>query len=331
MKDVTGLGKALNSEVTKRTYEDVVSPAAKEVGKMGGEVAKALRWFTTPFALAGAYRDRIEPWLDSIRNSVPDERKVESPPEIAGPVLEAMRFRETDSVCGQMFEELLKSSIDSNKQSLTHPAFPKLIDEMSVHEAVIFERLCRAKSDLSNELNFNSDVVDHSTTSFWITMTGENKGWVVSALYEPNKEHRQLPGQFHPYASLELNHELFVDYERLVQMGLCRETHSGTSDRFVVDLSHEKSDKQTAYLVPEFMSEIDWYTKLHATLFGLRFAKSCNLAGISFSPNIEGVSTISTEETLKRFSKFAYDQVERNLKAEAKRKIEQETKRKEKN
>lgn len=142
MDDLFGVGKVLDAKTTQKVYDDALSPTAKQVGKFGGDVAKAFHLFLAPFQLLAVAQDRFERWLDDVRSRVPVERQVEAPANIAGPVLMNLRFEDDNSILKDMYLNLLTAAIDKNRQGEAHPAYARIIEQMSPREADIFARLC---------------------------------------------------------------------------------------------------------------------------------------------------------------------------------------------
>ena len=135
------LGSILNSEVAKRAYEDAGSKAAKEAGNIASDLVKTLHLIAAPFQLLGAYQDRFARFVDRVRGMVPEERQQPAPPQIAGPILENLRFIDEQDSLYKMFTELLARSIDKDRISEAHPAFVHIITQLSRDEAIILADL----------------------------------------------------------------------------------------------------------------------------------------------------------------------------------------------
>ena len=82
------LEKALNSKVVEKAYDDAISPAAKELGKIGADTMKALRLIGAPLQVLAAFQDRFESFVErKLRHRVPDNRRIEPPMEVVGPAM----------------------------------------------------------------------------------------------------------------------------------------------------------------------------------------------------------------------------------------------------
>ena len=158
VSDITGIAKIVDSELAKKLYDDAISEPAKEAGELAVDVLKGVRCFTLPFRLAGTAMKRMLADLEACRKRVPDDRQVESPPEIAGPTIERLRFLEDTNPLRQMYLNLLTTSIDKERQGKAHPAFVTILNQMSRDEAVVIDAL-RQPASLFVALHH---VVDHN-------------------------------------------------------------------------------------------------------------------------------------------------------------------------
>lgn len=139
--DLTGIGKVVNSEIAKRSYDDALSPAMKEVGALTKDSLKAFRLFTAPIQLMAAYQDRFASFCERVRNKVPDEHQREAAPEVARPVMEAFASTSDDSPLMSMFEELMANAIDDRQADKLSPTFAPLIQTLSPLEAKLIAAL----------------------------------------------------------------------------------------------------------------------------------------------------------------------------------------------
>jgi hypothetical protein len=135
MEDIIGAGKVVDSEIVKRAYEEAASEPMRQVGKLTTDLIKTFRLFTAPVQLLASYQDRLEGYLNSVRASVPKERQVEAPSEIAGPVLMNLRFMSDENELKNLYLNLLKLAIDKEHQKRAHPGFIKIIEQMSPLDA----------------------------------------------------------------------------------------------------------------------------------------------------------------------------------------------------
>lgn len=130
---VTGIAKAVP------VYQDVVQPAAQEIGKGLQTVAKTVHIMLAPVsALVWGY-DQVKDFVstkvaDRLKN-VPPENLVTPKPNVAGPALEALRYTGHESSLSDLYANLLASSMDSNTAEGAHPAFVEIIKQLTPDEA----------------------------------------------------------------------------------------------------------------------------------------------------------------------------------------------------
>ncbi|MBM0105284.1 DUF4393 domain-containing protein [Steroidobacter sp. S1-65] len=136
-----GIGKIVDSKLIHRSYQDLASPAAKQLGELAGDTIKAFRLFTAPIQLLAAGQERFGRWLDAVRDSVPRERQREAPPEIAGPVLMNLRFMDESSKLHHLYLNLLRAAIDQENVANAHPGFIKAIEQMAPSDALLLNIL----------------------------------------------------------------------------------------------------------------------------------------------------------------------------------------------
>ncbi|HZL12664.1 MAG TPA: DUF4393 domain-containing protein, partial [Verrucomicrobiae bacterium] len=131
---VTGLVKAVP------VYEDVVQPAAKEVGIT---LQKIVHMALAPIsALVWGY-DKIESFVKiSVAKrleKIPPEQIKTPLPQIAGPALEALKYTGHDENIREMFAKLFATAMDEKTADAAHPSFVEIIKQLSADEA----KICR--------------------------------------------------------------------------------------------------------------------------------------------------------------------------------------------
>lgn len=130
---VTGVAKAVP------IYQDVVQPAAQEVGKALQTVAKTVHVVLAPVsALVWGY-DQIKEFVSTkvaerLQN-VPPENIVTPKPNVAGPALEALRYTGHESTLSDLYANLLASAMDKTTAAGAHPAFVEIIRQLTPDEA----------------------------------------------------------------------------------------------------------------------------------------------------------------------------------------------------
>lgn len=151
--DLTGVGKVINSEVAKRSYDEAFSPAMREFGELSKESLKAFRLFTAPIQLMAAYQDRFASFCQRVREKVPEEHQREAAPDVARPVMEAFASTSDDSPLMSMFEELMANAIDDRQAEKLSPTFAPLIQSLSPLEAKLIA--CLASTDQTLDVLWN--------------------------------------------------------------------------------------------------------------------------------------------------------------------------------
>jgi hypothetical protein len=119
-------------------YKDAAAPAMREIGgTLAGLVRVALSpvnfvVLTADEALRlaeEAVRERFERWR------VPQDRVVTPPPEVAVPVVQALRLPGQPSELRAMYLNLLARAMDAQTAKSTHPAYADLIRQLTPLEA----------------------------------------------------------------------------------------------------------------------------------------------------------------------------------------------------
>ena len=140
-------------------YQDVMQPAAKEVGTALQTVAKTLHILLAPVSgLVWGYekiKDFVSETVAAKLQGVPEDELRQPEPHVAGPVLEALRYTGYQEDLRAMYANLLATSIDSATSLNAHPAFVEIIKQMSPDEALIVKSLSglhvRPKIDIRSE------------------------------------------------------------------------------------------------------------------------------------------------------------------------------------
>lgn len=146
MANETDLATAVATELVKQVpikeaYQDGLSPALQETGSALRDFVKTLRLALAPLQFTAALQDRYVKFLDRSVRQIPEERRILPAPQIAGPVLEAIKYEPEDTLITEMYNELLSRAFDRDKAEQAHPAFASLIKQLSMDEAIILKRI----------------------------------------------------------------------------------------------------------------------------------------------------------------------------------------------
>jgi hypothetical protein len=172
---VTGLAKAIP------IYQDALQPAAKEIGKALGTVAKTVNIALAPVsALVWGY-DQIKEFVDTKvsekLSNVPSENIVTPPPHIAGPALESLRYTGSIDELKELYANLLASSMDSKTTKDTHPSFVEIIKQLSSAEARLLTTLIFSDQEPAVTIRNNRKVGSGGRDQFRnFTVLGEKAG-----------------------------------------------------------------------------------------------------------------------------------------------------------
>ena len=138
--------KALGiGEVVPAAYEDLLQPAAREVGKGLVVVAKAVNAVLSPVEGAVWGYEKIRLWLSvkitqKFADTPPEE--IESPPlSVAGPAIVNLQFASDTECLRDMYANLIASSMHRDTKSSAHPSFVRVIEQLSPDEARILRSI----------------------------------------------------------------------------------------------------------------------------------------------------------------------------------------------
>ncbi|MGI2141937.1 DUF4393 domain-containing protein [Shewanella baltica] len=172
---VTGLVKSVP------IYQDALQPAARELGKALGTVAKTINVALAPVsALVWGY-DQIKDFVDNkvaekLQN-VPEENIVTPPPHVAGPALESLRYTGSIDELKELYANLLASSMDSATTKDAHPSFVEIIKQLSSDEAKILTALISTEQEPAVTIRNNREDNSGGRDQFRnFTVLGEKVG-----------------------------------------------------------------------------------------------------------------------------------------------------------
>ena len=182
MDDLTGLGKVAESvakigdtQLVNKAYDDLLADAMRVGGQMLVDTIKAFRLFTAPIQLLAVAQDRLAAFCDQVRAKVPEDRQQEAAPSIALPVLMDLRFMEDDNPLTELYLNLLARAIDKERCNEVHPAFVKIIEQMSSDEAKVMYWLGRGTKvwflrqylDDAEASTFSDTNIPRDHSTFW--------------------------------------------------------------------------------------------------------------------------------------------------------------------
>jgi hypothetical protein len=148
------VSKIIESEIAKQFYQQGLSGTVTEAGKLGTDVLKTLRLFTLPIQVLSTAQDKIEKILENARNKVPENRQQSAPSQLAGPILEKIKYLPNDDELTKMYEELLARSIDKDRINEAHPSFIHIISQLSRDEAYLLFELKSKSFEVVDTLDY---------------------------------------------------------------------------------------------------------------------------------------------------------------------------------
>lgn len=145
--------QVLETQIARQLYKDLASNALREGGGLIVDVVKTVRLPTYyPFRFCAITFDKIQAGIEEAKRRVPKDRQVGAHPSIAMPVLERIGYEDDDSVLREMYINLLARAIDRERQGEAHPAFARIIEQLSPDEALLLYEIRGVDSQVIREL-----------------------------------------------------------------------------------------------------------------------------------------------------------------------------------
>jgi hypothetical protein len=166
------LASAIATELVKQVpikevYKDGLSPAVQETGSALTDFVKTLRLALAPLQFTAALQDRYVKFLDRSVRQIPEDRRMLPAPQILGHVLEAIKYEPEDTLITDMYNELLSKAFDRQTAEDAHPAYPGLIKQLSLDEAIIL-KIIYEKYRLNNHYKYQyTDDYDRAANRFF--------------------------------------------------------------------------------------------------------------------------------------------------------------------
>jgi len=142
----------------EKAYDDVASPAAKQVGSALESTAKAARWLLAPVDYLAAQNDRYQNYLQRISEKVPEVNLIKGHPQIVGPALDGLKYIPPDDIISELFVNLLARAIDKERVNEAHPAFTQIINQLSPDEAVVIYHLSKQSYEYLTYAAYDSET-----------------------------------------------------------------------------------------------------------------------------------------------------------------------------
>lgn len=252
-----------------KTITDVAK-TAKEVlpqttTQTDGALATLVGWFNNvvlyPVKKANiTYRYKLECFEDDLYRQaaqIPEQCQHEPNLMIAGPTLEALKYTYDEDKLREMYIKLLTSSMDSRKDTVVHPSYVQVIQQMNSFDAVLFKHLASLPGNIK-AINPN------------VGIKGTNKVY-VNAMPEWYIAWNQTTDVYQLSASL-------VRLSKLGLLELMYDRTAGTEDYDVLEASPQLLGILNRYqmLHPEQELELrSTHSVIYVNDYGKQFAKAC--------------------------------------------------------
>lgn len=216
-KELTDALKAIPPEVIVNAYNDGAKGPLVQMGILGEQLLKTLRFFTYPIQAAAHRQDLIDRRFAEALASVPDPHRIVPNDGLVLEVADKLKYQINDNLISDMYVDLLSASMNSQKANLAHPSFIHLISQISSDEAFLLLRMSEGLCPSYMRRMADWDVVsegerEEQYSSAQFRFNGETLN-LLDSLLKPEEMH--FPQNFYMYIehlrSLELI-EYFGDY-----------------------------------------------------------------------------------------------------------------------
>jgi hypothetical protein len=238
-------------------YQDVVQPAAREIGAALKTVVKVIHIALSPLrALIWGFEqisDYLEDSISKRLHSIPMDRIQTPPPQIAGPAIEALRFTAQEPDLREMYANLLATAMDRETVKKTHPAFVEIIKQLNSEDARLFKLIASERYRPQPLLNLIIYGKEDKFDGGFLTLKRH------ISIFSKETEHQIVATAIDNFIRLRLvslNGRLFHQpvYQTLEELDMVQQ--------------HIRKE------IPSFESKID-YESIKVTDFGQMFIDAC--------------------------------------------------------
>lgn len=132
--------------LVQKSYDDLLHPAAKQVGEILEDVCKAFRLLLFPVQFLSCMQDKFDTFLRSALNKVEENNRIMPPAQIIIKVCQDFpMYNGTMSI--NLWSNLLARFLDKNRIMEAHPAFLVIIPQLCDDEIKILSTLKSAPKD----------------------------------------------------------------------------------------------------------------------------------------------------------------------------------------
>lgn len=169
--------KKKGETLKKAVYVDLLRPSVQQIGDVLKSTVKVARFAFAGIDYLAAKQDRWQNFLAKVAAGTDSKKLTNAHPQITGPVIEGMAYIDEDSIIGEMFVKILRKAIQNDSQDQAHPAFPKIIQQLSEDEAIILFYLKRQAYRVEQTWELDGHKIKNMTTTL--------EAFPVSKLYYP--------------------------------------------------------------------------------------------------------------------------------------------------
>ena len=148
----------MDNKLRHQIYLDIFQPSAQRIGM-------------SLFCVTDGLASRFEKWCYRLDKEILLENQISPPAHMLVPILEGMVYHEDNTPIQEMFYNLLVNSMDKTKQDFCHPAFPKILSQLSIDEIIVLYQY--------NKNNIKEKMDSPTTLSFAVDTKSTIKSYLV--------------------------------------------------------------------------------------------------------------------------------------------------------
>lgn len=140
-------GKTL--ETTPKLYDDLVQPAAKQLGKTLELIPRSINAALSPAWNWVMHREynvaETEKLLSQKLKNVDPNKIVQPEPYVAVPALQAISYSMNNDELRNLYANLLSKSMNVDTKDSVHPSFVEIIKQLSPFDAILLKKIADTK------------------------------------------------------------------------------------------------------------------------------------------------------------------------------------------
>lgn len=130
------------TDIAKEPLHNLMNKPTKSIGDGLSDIFELI---FAPVKVANIYTQhkifKFKQELEEGINKIPDDKRIDPPLNIVGPVLEASRFYIDSDDIRSMFANLISASMNVDTSSYVHPAFSEIIKQLRPLDAQLFSAI----------------------------------------------------------------------------------------------------------------------------------------------------------------------------------------------